>query len=204
MNGLTLKALCTVAATALFCGTALAQDTTAGAENEPSQDVELPTGEPVGPKIGEPYEREQIVDWTIRCIRQENPDEEVCQMYQLLKNTDGSGVAEVSLVPVRGNPEAAAAASVMTPLGTMLRPGLVLAVDTDDPLRFPFTVCSQQGCLSRFGVTDELLEKMKSGNSAVVEIVAAVSPDRPVFLDISLSGFTRAYEVLLEQDAKRP
>ena len=204
MTGLTLKTVCTFAAATFFCGSAFAQENAQAAESEPSQEVELPLGEPVGPKLGEPYEREQVVDWTIRCIRDENPDAEVCQMYQLLKNSDGSGVAEVSLVPVRGNPDAAAAASVMTPLGTMLRPGLVVSVDTNDPMRFPFTVCSQQGCLARFGVGDDLLGQMRNGNSAVVEIVAAVSPDRPVFLDVSLSGFTRAYETLLEQDAKRP
>jgi invasion protein IalB len=125
-------------------------------------------------------------------------------MYQLLKNSDGSGVAEVSLVPVRGDENVAAIANIMTPLGTLLRQGLVLAVDENEPIVYPFTVCSQQGCLARFGVKNELLEQMKSGSTAIVEIVAAVSPDRPIVLDVSLSGFTRGFDTLLEQDSKRP
>lgn len=204
MTGLTIKTVCTFAAATFFCGTAYAQESGQATDSEPAQEIELPLGEPAGPKLGEPYEREQIVDWTIRCIRKENPNDEVCQMYQLLKNTDGSGVAEVSLVPVRGDENIASIANIMTPLGTLLRPGLVLAVDENDPIVYPFTVCSQQGCLARFGITNELLEQMKSGSTAISEIVAAVSPDRPIVLDISLSGFTRAFETLMEQDAQRP
>lgn len=202
MTGLTLKTLCAFAAAAILSGNALAQENTQTTGEEPSQAVELPLGEPAGPKLGEPYEREQIVDWTIRCIRKETPDNEDCQMYQLLKNTDGSGVAEVSLVSVRGDENVAAVANIMTPLGTMLRPGLVLAVDENEPKVYPFTVCSQQGCLSRFGITNEVLDQMKSGNTAIVEIVAAISPDRPIVLDVSLSGFTRGFETLLDQAAK--
>ena len=204
MIGFSLRTVCTLAAATFFCGSAVAQESGQATGSETGQEVELPLGEPAGPKLGEPYEREQVVDWAIRCIRAENPDDEKCQMYQLLKNSDGSGVAEVSLVPLRGDEEVAAIANIMTPLGTMLRPGLVLAVDQNEPIVYPFTVCSQQGCLSRFGVTNELLEQMKSGNTAIVEIVAAVSPDRPIVLDVSLSGFTRGFDTLMEQDAKNP
>jgi len=204
MTGLTIKTVCTLAAATFFCGTAIAQDSGQTTDSETSGEIELPLGEPAGAKLGEPYEREQIVDWTIRCIRQENPDAEVCQMYQLLKNTDGSGVAEVSLVPLRGDEDIASVGNIMTPLGTLLQPGLVLAVDENDPIVYPFTVCSTQGCLARFGVTNELIQQMRSGSTAIVEIVAAASPGRPIVLDVSLSGFTRAFETLMEQDAKRP
>ena len=204
MTGINLKSVCSFAAAVSICGAVFAQESEQSTEEVPQAEVELPLGKPVEPQLGEPYEREVIVDWTVRCIREEAPEAETCQMYQLLKNSDGSGVAEVSLVPVRGNPDVAAAASVMTPLGTMLVPGLVLAVDANDPINYPFTVCSQQGCLARFGVTNELLDQMKSGSIANVEIVAAISPKQPIVLDVSLSGFTRAFEALLEQDAKRP
>jgi invasion protein IalB len=85
---------------------------------------------------------------------------------------------------------------VVTPLGTLLPAGLVMQIDNGERRQYPFSWCSQVGCFARFGLNDASINSMKRGKAGKVALVSVGAPEAPVTLDISLSGFTAAYDSL--------
>ncbi len=140
-------------------------------------------------KAGQPYIREEHGDWALRCMRAaEGADP--CQMYQLLEDGENNPVAEISVVPLGAEAEAAAGVVVVVPLETQLTEQLTLSIDGGQAVRYPFDFCNRAGCVSRFGLSDEQLSQFKRGRSGKLRIVPAAAPDQQVLLDMSLSGFT--------------
>ena len=70
-------------------------------------------------------------------------EEERCQIAQLLRDGEDTTVAEVRVLRLPEGERGAAIATVTTPLGTLLPPGLALAVDGGEPAVYPFSFCSQ-------------------------------------------------------------
>ena len=58
----------------------------------------------------------------------------------------------------------------------------------------PFQICTEQGCLVREPVDDDLIKRLKLGGSASVSVIAANQGEVKAVL--SLSGFTKAYDSL--------
>lgn len=131
-------------------------------------------------------------DWEVRCAT----DETDCFMYQLAMDDENNPVAEFSLVRLADAAGAAAGATVVSPLGTLLPAGVELQVDDGEPRRYPFTWCSQVGCFARFGVDQASIAAMKSGQIAKAVLVSVAAPDRPLLLEVSLRGFTAAFDSL--------
>jgi len=152
----------------------------------------IPEGQQEELQPGQPYIREVFTDWALRCIRApEGPDP--CQLYQLLNDTDGTSVAEVSIVPLPPGNDAVAGAVVVVPLETQLTEGLGISIDGSEPRRVPFDFCNRAGCVARFGMVAEQIDQMKRGAAGTITIVPALAPDQRVELSMSLSGFTNGY-----------
>ena len=172
----------------------------APADGTPSDlSMGIPTQAPDGP--GTPYVREEFGDWSLRCLRvEEGP--EPCQLYQLLLDEEGNAVAEIGLFALPEGSEAAAGANFVAPMETFLPAGMRLSVDGGETLTYPFTFCSgrpfsallSSGCLARVGFNQQMVDLFKRGNRATITIVPAVAPDQAVVLDLSLSGFTAAFD----------
>jgi invasion protein IalB len=152
-------------------------------------DQGLAIGEPVAtePKIT----TETVGDWTIRC-RAETGTEQ-CELYQVLKDQNGNPVIEVFLFPLKEQGAAVAGGSIIVPLETLLTSQLNLAVDDSLPKRYPFAFCHSVGCVSRVGLTQDDIDAFKKGSVAKLSIVPAAAPDQVVSLNMSLSGFTKAF-----------
>jgi invasion protein IalB len=178
---------------AMLCqsGFALAQDTTEEAEATTEDGLAL--GEPVGPQVGEPYEREVFGDWALRCIKAEDGALDPCNLYQLLSNEDGVAVAEFNIFPLPEGQRAAAGATIVVPLETLLTQQLTIAVDGQNARRYPFTFCNRAGCVARIGFTQEEVDQFKRGSVGTVRLVPAAAPDEEVILNVSLSGFTAGF-----------
>jgi invasion protein IalB len=175
-------------------GAALAQETEAA--DGPTADASgLSMGEDADgtPELGQTYIRETHGDWEIRCVRTEDGNDP-CQMYQLLSDQDGNSVAEISLFPLPAGQQAAAGATIITPLETLLTEQMRLAVDGGQNKRYPYTFCSAVGCFARLGFTAGEVTAFKRGANATLTIVPAAAPDQTVELGVSLSGFTAAYD----------
>jgi invasion protein IalB len=120
-------------------------------------------------------------------------------LYQLLKDGAGNEVAEISMFGLPEGSAAAAGATIVVPLETLLTPGLRLAVDGGETRTYPFTFCNQAGCVARIGFRAEEVASFKRGAKAVLSIVPARAPDQVVNLDVSLNGFTAGYDAVAAQ-----
>lgn len=145
------------------------------------------------PAAGQTYVRQTFGDWSLRCIKAaEGPDP--CQLYQLLKDGDGNSVAEILMFPLPPGSRAAAGATIVAPIETLLTEQVVITVDGGTAKTYPFTYCNSGGCVSRAGFTAEDVAAFKAGSSATLRIVPAAAPDQVVELKISLAGFTAGFD----------
>ncbi|MEM8581010.1 MAG: invasion associated locus B family protein, partial [Pseudomonadota bacterium] len=121
-----------------------AQDTSTGdapaASAQPAQPAQPP----------QPYFKEDVGDWRIRCVGspvEGQPD--VCQLYQLLRDSNNNPVSEFTILPSPDGPEQGVLATIVTPLETLLTPGLRLSIDDGPEQAVPFTWCNNVGCYAR-------------------------------------------------------
>ncbi len=149
--------------------------------------------EPQEPQPGEQYLSEVFGDWALRCLKvEEGPDP--CQMYQLLEDQDGNAVAEVAIVVLADGSQAAAGATIVAPLETLLTEQITMRIDGGQARRFPFNFCNVGGCVTRLGLTTEDVALFRRGAAATMTMVPAAAPDQTVTVTMSLSGFTAAFE----------
>jgi invasion protein IalB len=189
-------ALAAFAPAAVFAQTATPEtETAAEPEATPSVEDQLSLGEEADPasEIGQPYTRETVGAWEMRCIKQEE-GEEPCQMYQLLDDGEGSPVAEVTLFRLPDGGKAVAGATVIVPLETALPAQFTVQVDGDKARRYPYAFCNPIGCYVRLGLTAADVAAFKRGKEAKMTIVPALAPDQKVELTLSLEGFTASYD----------
>ncbi|MGL4320282.1 MAG: invasion associated locus B family protein [Paracoccaceae bacterium] len=183
--------------------------TEAPAEGAPAADAAAPDGLSLGATEGEaPADGpgSQFVEatfgtaWEQRCIRTEDGSDP-CQLYQLLKDAEGNSVAEISMFNLPDGGEAAAGATIVAPLETLLTENIRLKVDDAAAKIYPFTWCSQIGCVARVGFTAEEVASFKRGAKATLTIVPVVAPDQKVDLNLDLSGFTAGYDAIVAANA---
>lgn len=142
---------------------------------------------------GQTYTLATFDSWEQRCVKAKDGSDP-CQMYQLLKDKDGNNVAEISMFPLPAGGKAAAGATIIAPLETLLTANLLLSIDGGKAKIYPFTFCAQLGCVARVGFTADEVAQFKKGNEAVITIVPAAAPDQKVELKVSLKSFSKAYD----------
>ncbi|WP_135448660.1 MULTISPECIES: invasion associated locus B family protein [Tabrizicola] len=147
--------------------------------------------EVAGSGVGDTYVAANFEAWQQRCVRTENGIDP-CQLYMLLKDGDGNNVAEFTIfgLPKGTQGPAVAGATFIAPLETLLTAGMTLQIDAGKPKAYPFTFCTQIGCVARIGFTAEEVAQMKKGANAKITIVPFVAPNDKVELSVSLKGFT--------------
>jgi invasion protein IalB len=147
---------------------------------------------------GSNYTAASFEAWEQRCVRTET-GADPCQLYLLLKDKDGNSVAEFTMfnLPKGGEGPAVAGATFIAPLETLLTAGMMLQIDAGKPKAYPFTFCTQIGCVARIGFTAEEVAAMKGGANAKITIVPFVAPDEKVELAISLKGFTAGFDAVI-------
>lgn len=141
-------------------------------------------------------------DWQVRCIRStadEIPDR--CEMFQLLEEENGNPVAEFRIAGVLEEADGVvASATILTPLDTLLSPGIQLQVDENPPAQVPFAFCRPIGCFVQLTLTADDIAMFENGADAQVVLFALIRDEQgqmggaPVRLLASLRGFTAAYD----------
>ncbi|MFM7335435.1 MAG: invasion associated locus B family protein [Tabrizicola sp.] len=160
----------------------------------------LALGQEVGAQDGpgSNYTAATFEAWEQRCVKTESGIDP-CQLYVLLKDKEGNSVAEFTMfnLPKGSEGPAVAGATFIAPLETLLTAGMLLQIDTAKPKAYPFTFCTQIGCVARIGFTAEEIAQMKKGANALITIVPFVAQDSKVELTISLKGFTAGYDAVV-------
>jgi len=150
--------------------------------------------------VGQTYLAAPFELWEQRCVKTEDGSDP-CQLYQLLRDESGGPVAELSMFDLPEGAQAAAGATVVVPLETLLTANLQISIDGGKAKIYPFTFCAQIGCISRIGFTTEEVDQFRKGAGAVMTIVPAVAPDQRVNLTISLKGFTAGFKAVVDANA---
>lgn len=176
-----------------------ATDATDTTDAAPAADAAAPAAAPGG--IGEPYIAETFGDWSLRCIRTAD-GADPCQLYQLLKDkATGNPIAEITVVSLPGDGKAVAGATIITPLETLLIEQLSFAIDKGKPATYPFSFCTQVGCVARLGFTADEVARLRKGKVASVTVVPLADPNAKVTAEVSLNGFTKAFEAQAKSEA---
>ena len=187
---------------ALAAAPLMAQTTEEPAKTEeaapaaPAEDLSL--GQDVGGNgVGSTYTSATFEAFEQRCVRTE-AGVDPCQLYTLLKDKDGNSVAEFTMfnLPKGSEGPAVAGATFIAPLETLLTAGLQLQIDGGKGKVYPFTFCTQIGCIARIGFTAEEVAGMKKGAAALLTIVPFVAPDEKVELSMPLKGFTAGLDAV--------
>lgn len=155
-------------------------------------DMGLTMGQEADGGVGTPYVSGTFDVWEQRCVRTEDGSDP-CQLYQLLKDSSGNAVAEFSVFGLPAGNEAVAGATIIVPLETLLTENIVMQVDSGTPVIYPFTFCSQIGCVARVGFTAAQVDAFRKGAAAKITIVPAIAPDEQVTVNVSLKGFTAGF-----------
>lgn len=172
----------------------------AAAPAAPAADAAAPAAAPAQDGVGSTYTAATFGDWEQRCVRTKDGTDP-CQMYQLLKDDKGNSVAEFTLFGLPAGQKAAAGATIMTPLETLLTEAIVMKVDDAQPKRYGFTFCAQVGCIAQVGFTQAEVDGLKKGKAASLQITPVAAPDHKVNLKLSLNGFTAAYDAVNKANA---
>ena len=136
-------------------------------------------------------------DWQIICSPEVEGQPQQCEMYQLLEDSNNAPIAEISIAALPLGAEFSAGATVTTPLETFLPTGMGFAIGNSEQMRVEgFRVCTVVGCVVRMGLSAEEIDQMKAGSSATIRIAPFVAINQPVDINVSLSGFTAAYDDL--------
>ncbi|WP_299934183.1 invasion associated locus B family protein [uncultured Pelagimonas sp.] len=159
-------------------------------ELDMGEDPNAPKPQQSGPTT---YTQDGFGDWQLQCLEVTDGDD-VCQMYQLLKDSAGNSVAEVNIFKIKDGGQAVAGGTFIVPLETLLPQKLTITVDGGSARRYDYSFCSQIGCYARVGLTAEDIQRYKAGAKAEILIVPAVAANKKVVVEMSLKGFTAAYK----------
>ncbi|MBC2835443.1 invasion associated locus B family protein [Gemmobacter straminiformis] len=206
MSSILSRILSAAAFVALTSSAISAQEATPAPE-APAADAattdNLSMGQQPADGVGSTYTKEKFELWEQRCVKTADGNDP-CQLYQLLKDAQGTSVAEINMFSLPEGGQAAAGATVIVPLETLLTAGLRFAIDTAEPKVYPFTFCAQIGCVARIGFTADELASFKKGAKGVLTIVPAVAPKETVVLDVSLKGFTAGFDAVKASNEALP
>ena len=145
---------------------------------------------------GEIYLAGNKGDWNVRCITGNPGEIDKCEIQQLLFLNENTPVADISIFKLPEGERAVAAANVMVPLETLLTKKFRFAFSEGSVKEFPYSFCNQNGCLVRMGLLEEDIEAMKKGSSSELSITHISSPEASINLNLSLNGFTAAFDVI--------
>ncbi|WP_171240798.1 invasion associated locus B family protein [Ruegeria sp. HKCCA5491] len=181
----------------LLSGAVAAQETQSG-ESQPAQaDSGLDLGQP-GPRVGEQFIKEKSGDWEVSCIKAEEGNDP-CALVQILNGQQGEPIAEVTIGKLPAGGAAAAWASVIVPLETLLQAQLALSIDGAPRKLYNYHHCVPVGCVAQLGLSQGDVDAMKAGSKAVLSLVPARFPDQVLSMDMSLAGFTSGFDSLTAQ-----
>lgn len=148
-----------------------------------------------GPRVGEQFVKDTQGDWSISCLKAET-GEDPCAMVQILDGAQGDPIAEVTVGKLPQGGAAVAWANVVVPLETLLQAQLALSIDGGPRKLYNYHHCAPVGCLAQLGFTQGDIDAMKSGTKATLSLVPARAPDQLLSMDMSLTGFTAAFDGL--------
>lgn len=127
--------------------------------------------------------------WYKVCSKQE--DNDICNVqFQSVAST-GQLVTAVSLAEIKGKINRRVF-QVTVPIGRLIPAGIKVKVDDKKEVTIPYTYCFPQSCMAEVQLDDNLVTLLKSGSG--MSITSTNFQNKPNPVDVTLSGFTAAYD----------
>lgn len=131
--------------------------------------------------------------WSIICDTPPGASAEQCAMMQNVIAEDRPEVG-LSVVVLRTADNKAEILRVLAPLGVLLPNGLGLNVDGKDIGRAYFVRCFQDGCYAEVILEEQLLETLRTGESAT--FIVFQTPEEGIGIPVDLNGFGEGFAAL--------
>jgi len=130
--------------------------------------------------------------WTKFCLKGQDANaKQVCFTGKDGRIESGQPVIAAVIIEPEGEPKKIL--RVTLPLGMQLVHGTRIIVDNNPPLQGPYVICFQNGCMSDYEATPELIANLKKGQNLVVQAIN--SNGAPLTLPLPLAGeFAKAYD----------
>ena len=119
----------------------------------------------------------------------ETNNKEVCVVTKDGRLENGMPVAIVQLFEPEGEPKVL---RVTVPLGMQLAHGTRMMIDQGTPAQQPYKICFPVGCMSDYPVTDDMIAKMKKGQTITLQAINMQGT--PISLPLPLADFAKAYD----------
>jgi invasion protein IalB len=129
--------------------------------------------------------------WTKFCLKGQDANaKQVCFTGKDGRIESGQPVIAAVIIEPEGEPKKIL--RVTLPLGMQLVHGTRVIVDNNPPAQSPYVICFQNGCMSDYEVTPDLIANMKKGQNLVVQAIN--SNGAPLTLPLPLAEFAKAYD----------
>jgi invasion protein IalB len=174
----------------------------APAPRAPAPAAPAPGGAPAAqpPAQGQQAQDQQIqliyAPWTKFCLKGQDANaKQVCFIGKDGRIESGQPVVAAVIIEPEGEPKKIL--RVTLPLGMQLSHGTRIIVDNNQPLQSPYVICFQNGCMSDYEATPDLIASMKKGQNLVIQAIN--SNGAPLTLPLPLQegatgSFGKAYD----------
>jgi invasion protein IalB len=145
------------------------------------------------PPAGAQPEQVQLIyaPWTKFCLKGQDANaKQVCFTGKDGRIESGQPVIAAVVIEPEGEPKKIL--RVTLPLGMQLVHGTRVIIDNNPPAQSPYVICFQNGCMSDYDVTPEMLANLKKGQNLVVQAIN--SNGAPLTLPLPLAEFAKAYD----------
>ena len=132
-------------------------------------------------------------DWQIRCDTPPGAKSEQCALIQSVTAEDRANVG-LTVIVLKTADMKSRLMRVVAPLGVLLPSGLGLKIDNADIGRAGFVRCLPNGCIAEVVMDDDLLKKLRSGQTATFIIFQ--TPEEGIGFPMSLKGLGEGYDKL--------
>jgi invasion protein IalB len=182
-----------LAAAALVAGPALAQQPKpakpAAPKAQPAKPA-APAAAAPAPQAAAAPPQLMYSPWLKVCGKgPETNNKQVCVLTKDGRLENGMPVAIVQLFEPEGE---AKVLRVTVPLGMQLQHGTRMIIDQGQPAQEPYKICFPVGCMSDYPVTDDMIAKMKKGQTITLQAINMQGT--PISLPLPLNDFAKAYD----------
>ena len=146
-----------------------------------------------GPALAQGTVRSVHGDWQIRCDTPPGAQGEQCVLIQSVTAEDRPNIG-LTVIILRTADRKSRIMRVIAPPGVLLPSGLGLKVDNAELGRAGFVRCVPNGCVAEVVMDDNLIGKLKTGQSATFIIFQ--TPEEGIGFPISLKGLGEGFDKL--------
>jgi invasion protein IalB len=130
-------------------------------------------------------------EWVKFCVKQPDGTKQVC-LTGIDGRVDSGGVPIVALVVIEPEGEPKKVLRATLPVGMSIQPGTRLIIDQNQPFTAAYVTCFNNGCMSDYELTPDILAKLKKGQNAIVQGIGYTGGG--ISIPVPLAAFAKVFD----------